>query len=72
MRHRLVLLVSAGWLVGMTPAARAQLSFDARRTGMGGVSLGRDGALGRFNPAYQAVPARQGRNAKFTIPIPLG
>ena len=72
MRHRLVLLLSAGWLVGMTPVARAQLSFDARRTGMGGVSLGRDGALGRFNPAYQAVPPREGRNAKFTIPIPLG
>jgi len=72
-RHRLVLLVSAGWLVGMTPAARAQLlSSDARRTGMAGVSLSRDGALGRFNPAYQAVPAREGRTAKFTIPIPLG
>lgn len=73
MRHRLVLLVSVGWLVGLAPAVRAQLlSFDARRTGMAGVSLSRDGALGRFNPAYHAVPAREGRSAKFTIPIPLG
>lgn len=72
MRHRLVLLLSAGWLVGLAPVARGQLSFDARRTGMGGVSLSRDGALGRFNPAYQAVPTRTGRSAKFTIPIPLG
>lgn len=72
MRHRLVLLVSVGWLLGLAPAARAQLSFDARRTGMAGVSLSRDGALGRFNPAYHAVPAREGRTAKFTIPIPLG
>src|SRR5262245_27620240 len=72
-RHRLVLLVSAGWLAGLAPAARAQiLSSDARRTGMAGVSLSRDGALGRFNPAYQAVPPREGRAAKFTIPIPLG
>ena len=72
MRHRLVLLVSVGWLLGLAPAARAQLSFDARRTGMAGVSLSRDGALGRFNPAYHAVPAREGRTAKLTIPIPLG
>ena len=65
-----------GWsLVGLlawTAPAHAQLSFDARRTGMAGVSLGRDGALSRYNPAYHAVPERQGRSAKFTIPIPLG
>jgi hypothetical protein len=67
-----VLLLSAGALAGLAPAARAQLSFDARKTGMAGVSLGRDGALGRFNPAYNAVPARAGRSAKVTIPIPLG
>jgi len=72
-RHRLVLLLSAGWLAGLAPVARAQLSFDARRTGMAGVSLSRDGALGRFNPAYHAVPARGGgRGAKLTIPLPLG
>ncbi|HET7379789.1 MAG TPA: hypothetical protein VFJ24_07100 [Gaiellales bacterium] len=65
-----------GWsLVGLlawTVPAHAQLSFDARRTGMAGVSLSRDGALSRFNPAYHAVPRRAGRSAKFTIPIPLG
>lgn len=72
MRHKLVLLLSASWVAGLAPAARAQLSFDARRTGMAGVSLGRDGALARFNPAYAAVPARSGRNAKVTIPLPLG
>ncbi len=73
MRHRVVLLVSAVWFLGLGPAARAQfLSFDARRTGMAGVSLGRDGSLTRFNPAYSAVPARAGRSAKVTIPIPLG
>lgn len=73
MRHRVVLLVSAAWLVGVVPEVRAQiLSFDARRTGMAGVSLSRDGALSRFNPAYSAVPAREGRSAKVTIPIPLG
>jgi len=72
-RHRVVLLVSAAWLVGVVPEARAQiLSFDARRTGMAGVSLGRDGSLSRYNPAYPAVPARTGRSAKVTIPIPLG
>ena len=73
MRHRVVLLVSAAWFVGVVPEVRAQiLSFDARRTGMAGVSLGRDGSLSRFNPAYSAVPAREGRSAKVTIPIPLG
>jgi hypothetical protein len=65
-----------GWsLVGLlawTAPAHAQLSFDARRTGMAGVSLSRDGALSRYNPAYHAVPPREGRSAKFTIPIPLG
>lgn len=65
-----------GWsLVGLlawTVPAHAQLSFDARRTGMAGVSLSRDGALSRYNPAYHAVPQRAGRSAKFTIPIPLG
>ena len=67
-----MLLLSAGWLVSLAPVARAQLSFDARKTGMAGVSLSRDGSLGRFNPAYHAVPARGGRSAKVTIPIPLG
>ena len=52
---------------------RAQFSFDARRIGMGGVSLTRDGNLRRYNPAYRAVKARPGSgNAKLTIPVPLG
>jgi hypothetical protein len=59
------------FFAGVTPA-HAQLSVDARRTGMGGVSLGRDGTLSRYNPAYHAVPSREGRTAKLTIPIPLG
>jgi len=65
-----------GWslvcLCVWTIPAHAQLSFDARRTGMAGVSLSRDGALSRYNPAYHAVPRRAGRSAKLTIPIPLG
>jgi hypothetical protein len=53
--------------------ARAQFSFDARRVGMGGVSLTRDGNLRRYNPAYRAVKDRPGSgNAKLTIPVPLG
>jgi len=53
--------------------ARAQFSFDARRIGMGGVSLNRDGNLRRFNPAYRAVKDRAGTGgAKLTIPVPLG
>jgi len=61
----------------LTPAraARAQFSFDARRIGMGGVSLTRDGNLRRFNPAYRAVKNRAdagGGGPKFTIPVPLG
>lgn len=54
--------------------ARAQFSFDARRIGMGGVSLTRSGNLRRFNPAYRAVKDRTdgGGSPKFTIPVPLG
>lgn len=72
MRLRLAFLCVVGGLGAAVAPAHAQLSFDARRTGMAGVSLGRDGALGRYNPAYQAVPARSGRTARLTIPIPLG
>ena len=71
-RITLVVVCTTGWLLAGATSARAQLSTDARRTGMAGVSLSRDGALGRFNPAYSAVPAREGRSAKVTIPIPLG
>lgn len=56
--------------------ARAQFSFDARRVGMGGVSLSRDGNARRYNPAYRAVKNKglaAGTGApKFSIPIPLG
>lgn len=62
-------------LLGIAVPSRAQiLSFDARRVGMGGLSLDRNGDLPTFNPAYRAVPGREGvgRQPKATIPIPLG
>ena len=48
--------------------------MDARRAGMGGLSLGRSGGIERYNPAYRAVPVRltQRGQPRFTIPIPLG
>jgi hypothetical protein len=53
--------------------ARAQFGFDARRIGMGGVSLTRDGNLRRYNAAYRAVKDRPGSgNPRLTIPVPLG
>jgi hypothetical protein len=54
--------------------ASAQFSFDARRVGMGGVSLSRDGNVQRYNPAYRAVKNRSKVTGapKFAIPIPLG
>ena len=59
-------------LLGVAAPMRAQI-LDARRVGMGGLSLQRDGNLRRYNPAYQAVPARTGgAGPKATIPIPLG
>src|SRR3989442_11633669 len=56
------------------PAAAQWLVTDARRIGMGGLSLGRAGSLERYNPAYRAVDARadRGGQQKVTIPIPLG
>jgi len=56
------------------PAAAQWLVTDARRIGMGGLSLGRSGGLVRYNPAYRAVPAEAQRHGqpKVTIPIPLG
>jgi len=55
-------------------AAHAQFSFDARRYGMGGVSLSRDGNVRRYNPAYRALKNRPELtgNPKFSIPIPFG
>src|SRR5256885_11934154 len=66
-------------LVAVTVGAAAHaagqgLIFDARRIGMGGLTLGRSSALVRYNPAYRAVPEaadRRGR-PRVTIPIPLG
>jgi len=66
-------------LVALTVGAAAQavgqgLTFDARRIGMGGLTLGRSASLVRYNPAYRAVPEaadRRGR-PRVTIPIPLG
>jgi len=62
-------------LVVLTAAAavpaRAQFSFDARRIGMAGLSLSRDGDLRRYNPAYRATP-RSKDQSRLTIPIPIG
>jgi len=57
-----------------TSAAAQGALTDARRAGMAGLSLGREGGLERYNPAYRAVPARvtQRGQPKLTIPIPLG
>ena len=61
--------------VGVAAQAAGQgLIFDARRIGMGGLSLGRSASLVRYNAAYGAVPEaadRRGR-PRVTIPIPLG
>jgi hypothetical protein len=55
-------------------SASAQFSFDARRYGMGGVSLSRDGNARRFNPAYRALKTNSQTTGtpKFSIPVPLG
>ncbi len=72
MRHGAVGVALAAFLVVHAVPASAQGIFtDARRIGMGGLSLQRDGNLRRYNPAYRAVPRREGQ-AKITIPIPLG
>lgn len=54
--------------------ASAQFSFDARRYGMGGVSLSRDGNARRYNPAYRALKTRSNATGtpKFSIPVPIG
>lgn len=74
MRTGVVALALAVLVVAPLRQARAQFSFDARRIGMGGVSLSRDGNVQRYNPAYRAVKNRsQATGApKFAIPIPLG
>lgn len=73
MRIAAVALTLAVLVAGSARPARAQFSFDARRIGMGGVSLTRNGNLRRYNPAYRAVKDRPGSgNPKLTIPVPLG
>lgn len=73
MRTAAVALTLAVLVAASARPARAQFSLDARRIGMGGVSLTRDGNLRRYNPAYRAVKDRPGSgNAKLTIPVPLG
>ncbi|HWC75290.1 MAG TPA: hypothetical protein VG454_15250 [Gemmatimonadales bacterium] len=70
-----VAVITLAVLVLAPRAAHAQISFDARRLGMGGVSLGRDGNASRFNPAYRAVKNRSGGGTgapKITIPVPIG
>ena len=73
MRIGAVALTLAVLVAAPSRPARGQFSVDARRIGMGGVSLTRDGNLRRYNPAYRAVKDRPGSgNAKLTIPVPLG
>jgi len=73
-----ILVVGLGLVVlvggAAAPATAQWLVTDARRIGMGGLSLGRSGSLVRYNPAYRAVQARADRRGqpKVTIPIPLG
>ncbi len=70
-----VVAVALALLVLAPPrTARAQFSFDARRYGMGGVSLSRDGNVRRYNPAYRAVKNKNHVPGapKFSIPVPFG
>lgn len=74
MRTGVVALALAVLAVAPVRPLQAQISTDARRVGMGGLALTRDGELRRYNPAYRAVQDRPdvGGNPKFTIPVPLG
>jgi hypothetical protein len=73
-----ILVVGFGLVVlaggAAAPAAGQWLVTDARRIGMGGLTLGRSGSTARYNPAYRAVPAQAALHGqpKVTIPIPLG
>jgi hypothetical protein len=73
-----ILVVGFGLVVlvggAAAPAAGQWIVTDARRIGMGGLSLGRSGNMVRYNPAYRAVPAQAALHGqpKVTIPIPLG
>ena len=74
MRTGVVAVALAVLALAPTRAAHAQFSFDARRYGMGGVSLSRDGNARRYNPAYRAVKNRNHVPGapKFSIPVPFG
>ncbi|HZE94277.1 MAG TPA: hypothetical protein VEZ49_06175 [Gemmatimonadales bacterium] len=74
MRTGVVAVALALLVLAPLRPARAQFSFDARRIGMGGVSLSRDGNARRYNPAYRAVKNNNkiSGNPKFSIPVPLG
>src|SRR5919108_540530 len=78
-RNTVRTFVVGSWLAilvfgGATSASAQWLVTDARRIGMGGLSLGRSGSLVRYNPAYRAVPPAADRRGqpRVTIPIPLG
>lgn len=74
MRISVVSVGLAALVVSAAPLRGQGLFTDARRAGMGGVSLTRDGTLERYNPAYRSVPkrSRAGGGPKFTIPLPIG
>ena len=74
MRTGVVALTLAVLVLAPARAAHAQFSFDARRIGMGGVSLSRDGNVRRYNPAYRAVKNKNHVPGapKFSIPVPFG
>jgi hypothetical protein len=73
-RTGVVAVVLALLVLAPLRSARAQFSFDARRYGMGGVSLSRDGNARRFNPAYRALKTNSQATGtpKFSIPVPIG
>ena len=74
MRTGVVALALVLLVLAPVRAAHAQFSFDARRYGMGGVSLSRDGNARRYNPAYRAVKNKNhvAGAPKFSIPVPFG
>ena len=74
MRISVVSVGLAALVMSAAPLRGQGLFTDARRAGMGGVSLRRDGTLERYNPAYRSVPkrSRAGGGPKFTLPLPIG